>query len=53
MGLKGITNKKLHHLCFSPDTVRVIKAKNTELAWHVACKGEKKCVQNFGAENYG
>jgi len=20
---------------------------------HVACRGEKKCVQDFGAENYG
>jgi hypothetical protein len=43
--------EELHYLCFLPDSIRVIKMKEDEMAGACStCRGEEKCMQGFGQE---
>jgi hypothetical protein len=41
---RKLHNNKLHNLCFSPNIVRVIKARRLKWAGHAARMGERRCV---------
>jgi hypothetical protein len=47
---KRLYNEKLYDLCSSPNIIRPIKTKRMGWAAHVACRGEKRCIQGFGGD---
>jgi hypothetical protein len=49
---RKLHNEELNDLYSSLSTVRMIK---TRMRWagHVACMGEKRCIQGFGGETRG
>ena len=47
---RKLHNEELNDLYSSPNIVRVNKFRIMRWAAHVACMGEKRCLQGFGGE---
>jgi len=47
---RALHNEELHDLFSSLNIIRVIKLGRMEWAGHVACTGEKRCVESFLGE---
>jgi hypothetical protein len=47
---RRLYNEELHGLYLSPNVIQMIKLIRVRWTVHVARKGERKCVHDFGVE---
>jgi acyl-coenzyme A synthetase/AMP-(fatty) acid ligase len=47
---RRLHNEELNELYSSSNIIRMLKSRRKRCGVHVACKGKKRCTQDFGAK---